>query len=204
MKPTTVERFWESVPIVGDGCWEWTGSTSDGYGVIWHSEKRRQVGAHRLSWEIHHGPIPDGAWVLHNCDNPSCVRPEHLFLGTPGDNVDDALGKGRMPRCKRKNAKPPYTEANTTEPSYVRLGRRDRRGVTLHSLARLAELEWRRANPAASRALDTDRARERRSDERDLFAFCDQSSNVAFERVCYEAHGDELHMADLWWADDVT
>lgn len=52
--------------------------------------------AHRLSWTIANGPIPDGVQVLHHCDNPPCVRPDHLFLGTIGDNIRDAAAKGRM------------------------------------------------------------------------------------------------------------
>jgi DNA-binding CsgD family transcriptional regulator len=80
-----------------EGCWTWTGGTSGfGHGAFWDGE--RQEIAHRFSWRLHHGPIPDGIYVLHHCDNPPCVRPDHLFLGTQRDNIRDASAKGRIPR----------------------------------------------------------------------------------------------------------
>lgn len=72
-------------------CWEWKGHrSSKGYGYFGR-EKR----AHRISWEIYHGPIPDNLHVLHRCDNPPCVNPAHLFLGTNIDNIADREQKGR-------------------------------------------------------------------------------------------------------------
>lgn len=87
-------RFWEKV-VKGPGCWSWTSSTSEkgGYGFL--SDRGEKVYAHRLSWELHRGPIPVGLWVLHSCDNPPCCNPEHLFLGTRTDNMQDAARKGR-------------------------------------------------------------------------------------------------------------
>ncbi len=78
-----------------NGCWEWQMSVnSRGYG-------RFRVGrfverAHRVSYRIHKGPIPKGMLVCHSCDNPGCVNPEHLWLGTPQGNMDDMIGKGRQ------------------------------------------------------------------------------------------------------------
>lgn len=91
-----VVRFWEKV-VKTEGCWLWTGKSfsSYGYGLL-HIRGRGMVRAHRLSWEIHHGLIPDGLWVLHHCDVPRCVRPDHLFLGTHADNMADAHRKGRL------------------------------------------------------------------------------------------------------------
>lgn len=92
-------RFWPRVRQ-GVGCWEWTGSTDrkEGYGYVHLGghEVRRPMKAHRLSWEIHNGPIPEGQWVLHHCDNPKCVKPAHLFLGNRTDNMRDAARKGRI------------------------------------------------------------------------------------------------------------
>lgn len=75
-------------------CWYWTACVSSfGYGQI--SVNGKSVGAHRISWEIHNGSILDGLHVLHKCDNPPCVNPDHLFLGTNKDNVEDRYVKGR-------------------------------------------------------------------------------------------------------------
>ena len=77
------------------GCWEWTGyKVPFGYGRVSFNGKLQSV--HRLVWEAINGPIPEGLWVLHHCDNPPCFRPDHLFLGTPADNCRDALNKGRF------------------------------------------------------------------------------------------------------------
>src|SRR6185369_11378251 len=76
-------------------CWIWTAGTSRGYGQFSRSHKVK-VPAHRVSWVIHNGPIPDGLFVLHRCDRPECVRPDHLFLGTGDDNMADMVSKGRQ------------------------------------------------------------------------------------------------------------
>jgi HNH endonuclease len=78
-----------------DSCWIWTRSLdTHGYGQFGFRGKTRL--AHRLAWEINHGPIPVGLFVCHRCDNPRCVNPKHLFLGTNRDNLDDARAKGRL------------------------------------------------------------------------------------------------------------
>lgn len=88
-------RFWRFVTPVQHGCWNWKGTTAaGGYGSL-GVRGRRGKRAHRLSWILHYGPIPEGQCVLHRCDNPSCVRPDHLFLGTQIDNIRDMNAKGR-------------------------------------------------------------------------------------------------------------
>lgn len=79
----------------GPGCWEWNGPLNrDGYGTIRPSIYGQQF-AHRYGWVRSNGPITDGLWVLHHCDNRRCVRPDHLFLGTQSDNTLDMVAKGR-------------------------------------------------------------------------------------------------------------
>jgi len=93
---SVVERFWKFVNKTS-GCWLWTGSVDpNGYGRISQGSRgKRPLHPHRLSWEIHRGVIPDGQCVLHKCDNPPRVRPDHLFLGTMKDNTHDMMQKQR-------------------------------------------------------------------------------------------------------------
>ena len=94
------ERFWAKVEKRGaDECWPWTGCRlpRGGYGQIGAlvDGQWRSVLASHVAWELHFDPVPAGQCVLHSCDNPPCVNPEHLFLGTYQDNSDDKLAKGR-------------------------------------------------------------------------------------------------------------
>lgn len=90
-------RFWDKVCFgQPDACWEWAGARkgSQGYGEF--GVNRMPATAHRVAWELTHGPIPDGLFVLHRCDNPPCCNPAHLFLGTHQDNMADRDAKGRV------------------------------------------------------------------------------------------------------------
>ena len=90
-------RFFAKV-VKSDGCWLWQASKNNkGYGQILVEKTPKHIVklAHRVSWEIHNGPIPDGLGVLHACDTPLCVNPQHLFLGTQKDNMVDCAKKGR-------------------------------------------------------------------------------------------------------------
>jgi hypothetical protein len=90
---TTVEIFWSQVDKSGE-CWIWCGCLNkSGYGRPSIDDKPKY--AHRVAWELTYGPIPDGLVVRHQCDNPRCVRPEHLLLGTHLDNVQDRVNRGR-------------------------------------------------------------------------------------------------------------
>ena len=89
------ERLWKKV-IKTDSCWIFNGATNGRrYGIIFNKDTKKPVRVHRISWEIHFGSIPIGMYVCHKCDNPLCVNPKHLFLGTQLDNMRDMIAKGR-------------------------------------------------------------------------------------------------------------
>jgi len=93
------ERFWEKVDKRGpNDCWEWTAcKIGMGYGRIGTGgHNGRSLVTHRVSWELAYGPIPKGQCVLHHCDNPGCVNPAHLWLGTKADNTHDMMDKERQ------------------------------------------------------------------------------------------------------------
>lgn len=95
--PKVIVRFWHKVTVTGgDSCWLWHGATQGiGYGSFYMN--RRLTTAHRFSYELHFGPIPLDKWVLHECDNPPCCNPRHLFLGDRLSNAQDRSRKGRTP-----------------------------------------------------------------------------------------------------------
>ena len=98
-------RFWKKVKATKHPrkCWEWISSKNKaGYGQLSvGGRKGRPMLAHRVSWIIHNGKIPTGLNVLHSCDNPGCVRPGHLRVGSHQENTDDAVSRGRMARGKK-------------------------------------------------------------------------------------------------------
>lgn len=96
-----MKRFWAKVDKSGD-CWEWT-AFRDGFGYGQISVDGKKVGAHRLVYEMEVGPIPADMCVLHYCDNPPCVNPKHLFIGTRSDNARDRELKGRGRKSDGEN-----------------------------------------------------------------------------------------------------
>ena len=98
-----IDAFWKKVDISGD-CWEWVGSRlPKGYGRIGFKDEtgKHIVLAHRFSYETFIGLIPEGLFVCHSCDNPPCIRPSHLWLGTKKDNAQDSVKKGRFVKGDR-------------------------------------------------------------------------------------------------------
>ena len=118
------------------GCLEWVGSKRNGYGRMIIGSRtdgtRKSVSTHRISYELTYGEIPIGMEVCHKCDNPSCVNPSHLFLGTRQDNIDDRERKGRNnPPKGEKHAKAKLTEADVLTIRTKRL-----QGVSFGKLAK--------------------------------------------------------------------
>jgi hypothetical protein len=122
--PSLSERFFAKIrKNDSTGCWEWTAQRDRcGYGRI--SKNQKPAIAHRVSYEMHKGPIPHGAFIMHSCDNPACVNPDHLSPGSHKDNMADMALKGRSPR----GAMHPRPCAVLTERDVIEI--RAARGVT--------------------------------------------------------------------------
>ena len=133
------KRFWAKVRIGGeDECWEWqAGCTNKGYGEFWFTPSRckyRKEGAHRISWVLSGGVVPDGLFVLHSCDNRRCVNPRHLFVGTKSDNSKDATHKGKQKNLFTVGHPPFYTGKPTAKLSLLDVKR-------IRSMLRSGELQ---------------------------------------------------------------
>ena len=142
---TWQERWWPKVDKRGaDECWIFTGSKRrGGYGLFWDGESTkhpRTIGAHRWAYEKSIGPIPGGLDVLHSCDNPPCVNPYHLWVGTHAENMADACAKGRF---SGPNAGGRHLATRLNDWERVReIRRRFREGASRRELAREYSLEY--------------------------------------------------------------
>ena len=117
-------RFEGNHVVTDSGCWEWTKCKDpNGYGRIQH-DGRAQV-AHRIAWALWVGPIPKGMCVLHKCDNPTCINPDHLFLGTQLDNIADMNKKGRHGKAVHKSGSSPMSKLAWPDILSIRKMRRE-------------------------------------------------------------------------------
>lgn len=119
--------FWSHVRVnERTGCWEWTGGhDKDGYGYFLVRPRLKGLDrTHRVSWVIHFGPIPVGLFVLHRCDNPPCVRPDHLWLGTSADNTADMVAKGRESHHRHFGGAVGHRNGHYTHPESTARGER--------------------------------------------------------------------------------
>jgi hypothetical protein len=130
---TLADRLWrKSIPEPNSGCLLWLGAADRfGYGTIWDGKIRWKT--HRLAFVLKRGPIPDGMHVCHHCDNPYCINPDHLFLGTPADNAADKVQKGRA--RGNPTAGERHSQARLTATAVLEIRRRYGAGESQRALA---------------------------------------------------------------------
>lgn len=154
MDESIVARFWKYTNKRGaDECWLWTGyGTPRGYGTL-ITRDQRHIYAHRVSYELHHGPVPAGLFVCHSCDTPSCVNPAHLWAGTAQQNTLDMLRKGRSNTPRGENCtNSKLTDQQVREILAVYSGRAGQQtelarqyGVSLSQICRIVNRKSRRS-----------------------------------------------------------
>jgi hypothetical protein len=153
----TPEAFWASATRPDQGCWEWQGSKNRGYGTF--SRNGRSERAHRHAWILTYGEIPPGLMVCHHCDNPPCIRPEHLFIGTMLDNMRDAARKGRIRTPLQRGERPWNASITHCRSGHELAGPNvlvDRRG---HRVCRACRRRYQAASPRSPRKTELQRQR---------------------------------------------
>ena len=159
MAKNATERFWKKVEKnksswlwdedTLESCWVWYGAKcSHGYGNFWDGVK--YTSAHRFSWTIHNGCIPEGKSVLHACDNSLCVNPDHLFIGTQTDNIRDMIRKGRRGYTGMKGEKNPKSVLTWEDVDCIRESF-DNNLATRAELARKYNVNWTTINHVVKR-----------------------------------------------------
>lgn len=126
------ESFWERVNKT-NSCWIWTGQAPNGYGRI--DRSTGSYSSHRVSWELHFGRVPEGMHVLHKCDNPLCVNPEHLFLGSQVDNNTDKISKSRQAKGED------FPHAKLTEEKVREIREMTKQGYSQVELAQIHKID---------------------------------------------------------------
>ena len=130
-------------PIPYIGCWIWDGNLLNGYGTIFHEGKTQK--AHRMLYEAHKGAIPKGMLVCHKCDEPSCVNPDHLFIGSQKENMEDCVAKGRIAKGSRQG------NAKLTEDQVIEIRRMFAEGAKLREVAKLYNMSTQNASDIKTR-----------------------------------------------------
>lgn len=127
-----LKQSYEKYVIRNDeGCWGWKGCLAKKYGSLQYGGKYKSISAHRASYLIHHGDIPNRLFVCHKCDNPPCTRPDHLFLGTSTDNNRDMFAKGRAKISKGEAS----SSAKLNNEKVIKIRERLQEGRTMQSLS---------------------------------------------------------------------
>jgi hypothetical protein len=122
-------RLQNYIPEPNSGCWLWAGRLcGGGYGSLKVDGRRCQ--AHRASWEFHIGPIPAGLLACHKCDNPPCINPSHIFLGTHRDNLRDMVAKGRVCKNNPSHRELYYSKVSVDDVRAIRADRRFYREIS--------------------------------------------------------------------------
>lgn len=148
MAACTVARFWSHVRVGGRlECWEWqAGLRCGGYGVF-VLRHGKTLPSHRFIWSEIHGEIPKGLNICHKCDNPRCVNPRHLFIGTQYDNIQDQIRKGRMVRGEQ------HGRAKLRAAQVLEIRALSNSGVTFAEIGRRFSIAWQHAQNIVNRRI---------------------------------------------------